>query len=346
MIEGIIGPISVSCNTLKGYLGANTMRHLALGGPRFEMRSLRYEDLAECQRIAESNGEKLNWLPSFQFRSRLLRCGSCLAYVFEDCRNPDRQIVGYKFSAFVESAYSQLAKSLAARNRVDEAVECLEQDFSFIVEFDNLGEYNSSTGLIELGFAGRDDRHLSTEVADELGLFFQSAFLHVHRGLNISEYLALTCSTAHTQAVKGAGATLHGTASDGGPPFLMGASRADAPNLRGTLLSMLFAYYPPKLYLGEPYQDFLTLALSGISDDAISRHLGLSIAAIKKRWRVLFDLVGERLPSVLPDGGLEGVRGPEKRTALIDYVRSHPEELQPCRRPSQPDRGVASFGSQ
>lgn len=101
---------------------------------------------------------------------------------------------------------------------------------------------------------------------------------------------------------------------------------------------MLFGYYPPKLYLGDNYQDFLALALSGVSDDAMSRQLGISLGAIKKRWRTLFDLVDDRLPSILPEGGLDGVRGPEKRTALIEYVRSHPEELQPCQRPLQPGR--------
>ena len=138
--------------------------------------------------------------------------------------------------------------------------------------------------------------------------------------------------------MRGAGATYYGKASNGGFPCLLGASRLDALQLRGTLLSMLFGYYPPRLYLGEPYQDLLALASSGIADEAISDELGISRAAVKKRWRTLFDLVNERLPSILPDGGLDGVRGPEKRTALIEYVRSHPEELQPCQRPQQPSR--------
>ena len=175
-MSAIIGPIWVYRNTLKGYLGARTMRHLTLRGPRFVMRSLRYEDLSTCQHIAESNGEKLEWLPSLQFRSQVLRSGSCLAYVFEDCGSPERRLVGYKFSVFVEPSYSEMAKSLAASNRVDEAVRLLESDFRFVSKFDKLVEYNSGSGLLELGFAGRDDRNLPPDTAEELGVFFSLHF--------------------------------------------------------------------------------------------------------------------------------------------------------------------------
>jgi len=77
-------------------------------------------------------------------------------------------------------------------------------------------------------------------------------------------------------------------------------------------------------------QELLRHALRGDTDDELARALGITTAAVKKRWIKIFEDVERRVPSF---GNLspshDSVRGPQRRHRLLAYVREHPEELRP-----------------
>jgi hypothetical protein len=105
----------------------------------------------------------------------------------------------------------------------------------------------------------------------------------------------------------------------------------------GSWLSSFFlSYTPPRLCLSRCEQHLLLAARDGATDEQLSTKLGISIHAIKMRWRMIYDRSAASLPGLVADSlGVDGKtrgRGREKKQHLLDYVRKHPEELHPVSR--------------
>lgn len=140
--------------------------------------------------------------------------------------------------------------------------------------------------------------------------------------------LWLACSEEHLHYLNSAGASVIGT-SGGSPPYLAGISKNEAPAVRGSLLSMLFNYQLPTLFLSTSQRQLVILALDGLTDSEAAVTLQITLPAVKKRWAALFDQVACKAPALLPEAISNGRRGPEQRGVLLDYLRNHPEELRP-----------------
>jgi hypothetical protein len=78
---------------------------------------------------------------------------------------------------------------------------------------------------------------------------------------------------------------------------------------------------------GIEEQRLLLSALRGGTDEELADALGISLSAVKKTWRLVYDRVVERLPEMMPDH-LEAERGrergKEKKQQLLSYLREHP----------------------
>ena len=75
-------------------------------------------------------------------------------------------------------------------------------------------------------------------------------------------------------------------------------------------------------------QELLESALDGMDDQAASKDLSVSVAAIKRRWQAIFERVAAVRPDLCPTDG-EGKRGIQKRQRVLAYIREHMEELRP-----------------
>jgi DNA-binding CsgD family transcriptional regulator len=105
-------------------------------------------------------------------------------------------------------------------------------------------------------------------------------------------------------------------------------TKADAEKDWQLYVAGVFQYRPPRLDLSETHREILALALEGMTDEEIAAALFLSTSAVKKRWSAIYDHVSSRgIASEMPQ--CEGKRGPERRRGLLDYLRWHPEELNP-----------------
>jgi hypothetical protein len=92
----------------------------------------------------------------------------------------------------------------------------------------------------------------------------------------------------------------------------------------------MFIFDAPVLHLTTSEQALLNAALTGATDADLATSLGVSLSAIKARWRSIFARFAELAPdyeSAERDG-----RGPQKRHHVLRYLRDHPEELRPFRR--------------
>lgn len=102
------------------------------------------------------------------------------------------------------------------------------------------------------------------------------------------------------------------------------------------LASLFVSYAPPRLGLSPGEQQLLRAALSGETDEELGKSLGISLYAVKVRWRIIYGRAAACLPNLVADSscvdGQKRHRGREKKQHLLDYIRKHPEELRPISR--------------
>ncbi len=107
--------------------------------------------------------------------------------------------------------------------------------------------------------------------------------------------------------------------------------RAALAMLPGTSVRQAFDHHPPRFRLSASQRRLLWLALFDDSDDALTGRLEVSVHALKKLWRGIYERIEDVAPGFFGDDGAddEGRRGPEKRRQVLAYVRQRPEELRP-----------------
>jgi hypothetical protein len=129
-----------------------------------------------------------------------------------------------------------------------------------------------------------------------------------------------------------------GGVSEDDRPFLMGLFSEDPESrLLGTAAASLFQYSEPRFFFSLGEQRVLARAVLDESDEETARELGLSIAAVKKIWRRVYERVDATDPDLAVANGIRTAltRGKEKRRNLIRYLRYHLEELRPTVRPAR-----------
>jgi len=116
-------------------------------------------------------------------------------------------------------------------------------------------------------------------------------------------------------------------------PCLMGFTRDDASKcLPGMTVTFPFKSRPPIFYFTPTQQRVLELALEGKSDAEISEQLAVSPDAVKQHWRGIYARIQDSAITRVENG--EGTSNHRRRRMLLDYLRTHPEELRPLgRRP-------------
>lgn len=122
------------------------------------------------------------------------------------------------------------------------------------------------------------------------------------------------------------------TVRTGGVPDLYGLNRDEARLLLpGSPVRNAFQFTPPRFGFSAAERRLLRLAVTQLTDEEICDELGVSLHGVKKQWRSVHQRALQAMPSLF-DGQAEadtGTRGPEKRRALLHYLRQHPEELRP-----------------
>jgi hypothetical protein len=94
--------------------------------------------------------------------------------------------------------------------------------------------------------------------------------------------------------------------------------------------AIIYRYRAPVLHLRPAEQELLSAALSGKTDAELSKDLGLTIEATKKRWLSIFDRIDQFKQEILTQTAADSEgRGPQKRHRVAAYIRNHPEELRP-----------------
>ncbi|HHN73462.1 MAG TPA: hypothetical protein ENK13_05180 [Thermopetrobacter sp.] len=117
-------------------------------------------------------------------------------------------------------------------------------------------------------------------------------------------------------------------------PHLQGIFLRSAVNelLPGSPVARLFVHRQPVFGLTEAQKQVVDLALDGLSDAEIARHLGIRENAVQMRWKHIYERIESLFPDFFLSRGMTDAniaRGREKRRMVLGYMEDHREELRP-----------------
>jgi len=238
-------------------------------------------------------------------------------------------IEGFGASVFVDDGFVDefLGQD---RNQLDAALyERIMRGTSPVLPPKQIAEANAGEGLnlVVLNFALRD-YDLSNPVTQRVVQMGSTAFYALHAGFRFKTILNEVFGTGAADYMKAGGFRLQKASSNS--LYLFALRRAWVqPGVIDTLSSL---FHPPAPQIGfsPSEQRVLIHALLNQSDAEIARRLGLSLDAVKKTWRRIYDRISTRFPYLVaderkPDGG----RSSEKRRHVLEHVRARPEEVRP-----------------
>jgi len=237
-------------------------------------------------------------------------------------------IEGFGASVFVDDGFVDEFLG-QERNYLDAALyERLMRGSSPLLTPTQIAEANSGEGLnlVVLSF-GLRDYDLSNPVTQRVVQMGSTAFYALHAGFRLKTMLNEVFGAPAADYMKAGDFRLQ-RASDSLYLFALRREWVQ-PGAIDTVSSL---FYPPAPQIGfsPSEQRVLVHALLNQSDAEIARRQGLSLDAVKKTWRRIYDRVSRRFPYLVADERKsDGGRSSEKRRHVLEHVRAHPEEVRP-----------------
>jgi|SRR5689334_11521514 hypothetical protein len=237
-------------------------------------------------------------------------------------------IEGFGASVFVDDGFVDEFLE-QDRNYLDAALyERIVRGPSPVLQMNQVARANSGEGLnlVVLNF-GLRDYDLSNPVTQRVVQMGSTAFYALHAGYRLKTILNEVVGTPAADYMKAGGFRLQKTSN---PLHLFVLRRAWVqPGVIDTV-SSLFYPPPPQIGFSPSEQRVLVHALLNQTDIEIARRLGLSLDAVKKTWRRIYERVSTRLPYLVADERKPGGgRSSEKRRHVLEHMRAHPEEVRP-----------------
>lgn len=314
-------------------------------------RAVRQQDLLDCLLIDPLRiGDGWVGRPAaLAAWGNLLRSRFCHSVVIEAPQAvAGSRIVGFGLDVFVSRRFAdaEIAKPSPGLN--DRIMGSLCSGHPVVLTEAQTRAANTAGGLdIAILYGcwrqGLPGPHAVSEVCTALA----TSFMELHRGYRIHQLLTEVMGDEQRQQYEATHAwriTKVFETEDGSTRGLAVLSRDDALSVSASLVNGLFHHREPVLGLRDADQELLLAALDGLTDEELAWKLGLTVAAVKKRWTSLFERTIDSRPELFPPLRRhdEQKRGRQKRHLLLAYVRSHPEELRPTevRGPKQSSRGI------
>jgi len=318
---------------------------------------MRPKDVNHCVALLASHpeeqrryGKLLEQLPSAWLK--LLRAGSLNTAIVEDMDNRIPQIVALGVSVFVSDDFLRRLKTAPLAWIGPELVHRVTSGDPGVLSAKQIREANSKEGLSVAVWVGivsalHPDQRIDVEL--------MRTFVQEHSGYHLKELICQPLDLGQIRAVPNFG--LFWLSEEGHyvdcrsqlldelsqDPFIAGADRETAKRSFGTWFSMVFAHAPPRIYFRPAEQRLLLVALRGLTDKELADELAISLSAVKKAWRSVYDRAAKALPHNSPDSTTEEIeakRGKEKKQHLLAYLRGHMEELRPVLPPRGEERTV------
>jgi hypothetical protein len=282
--------------------------------------------------------------------SRTLGRDCLIAYVFEDSSGTKTRFLGAGLAVFVNESFLQEVKTARRFWVGPELVKRIMRDESPLLSDAEVCEANSTNRLDLLVW--HNTVHPGDLRRPEVGPPMMKAFAAGVAGFQIRELFAQADCLEHLHGIRNSGGHYfhcsegpegrYGEFPDlnhqnfGVEPRNTGLSRELAATQHSSWVGSLLLCGSPQIGFTRGEQRLLLLAMDGGTDEELRDLLKVSLTAVKKRWRSIYDRVAESLPQVFGDRRVGDVstheRGKERRRRLLTYLRDHPEELRPVSR--------------
>ena len=320
---------------------------------RLRVRCLEARDVNECAALVATRPEEqrrygplLDHLPWAWLK--LIRTGSLTSALLEDIDGSTPKIAGLGVSVFITDNLLLELKTFPLAWIGPTLIKQAYGTTSSILNVEQIRQANSYAGLNLAVWVAIVSGYHSDQIVD---VELHRSFFETHSGYQIKE---LICQPFDLQQIH---ATLHAGLfwlSEEGQyvdarwrsvetlpnlPFLIGGDRATANRAFGSWFSaQLFSHKQPRIYFRPAEQRLLLAALRGLTDDELSDELRISLSAVKKTWRMIYERAGLTRRDSMRDGGEDECirrRGKERKHHLLTYLRTHLEELRPVLPPSK-----------
>jgi hypothetical protein len=273
---------------------------------------------------------------------------SLRAVVFEEFGASVRRFVGVGMAVFVGDDFLREVKNTPSFWIAPELVKRIVRGRSPLLSNAEVRAANSTGGLNLVVW--HDSSHPEDMQRGEVGNAAMNAFEENYRGFRLREVIAQADCLEHLRVMDNAGGLYFDRVrgSYGAFPEVdahnfceeprnVGMTRELALTHGASWVGTLFLYAPPQIGLSRSEQRLLLSALTaGDTDEELSKNLKISLSAVKKAWRTVYDRVAACIPELVAGNSQAAAqtqgRGKQKKQRLLAYLREHPEELRPISR--------------
>ena len=240
------------------------------------------------------------------------------------------RMVGYGTSVLISSEFADAELANPRPDINSRVMASIHSGRSVLATPHEVARANSGDGVNVL-ILGTTCRHeiLSPPDLQETQTLQAASFVEVHAGYRIRRIFHETAGEPERGFVRRSMEfrLVAEFPETGRELFLM--TRESVQGLPGSLGNVLFRFREPVLRLRDSDQQLLIAALRGTTDQELASELGITISAVKARWRSTIARMEETMPDLVRDVEHREGRGAQKRHRVLAYVRSHPEELRP-----------------
>lgn len=280
----------------------------------------------------------------FSLWKYLVENDCCVSAVVEDRRKPkEHRIAGFGFSIFLSDSFTRLAKTSLPPFIPLTVMEHWEKGEKPFLLKNEIEAVSAKEGLIVLDLLYGWDEKISPEDAFKVAHLLQELFVTYHSGYRLKEFLHESYGPQNRDHLleggnklrrdyhefKGA-SQLKGVAEKN-HPYLIGCTREEAMKQPGSFMALFFSKTSQARFQFKPAEkEILQKALGGGTDEDIAESLHLSPWTVKKRWQTVYDKVMKADPELLTDSSqprTQDAPARQRRRFLLDYLRSHPEEI-------------------
>ena len=307
------------------------------------------KDVRKCAEIVATHpvlaprySETLKLLPEAMLS--LMGQDSFTAVVFEEVNGTCVRLLGAAVGTFVAQDFLQEVKTPPFFWATPELLRRVKRGQSPVLSDKQVREENSTSGLSlyvwHTGVSVDDNKRPEVQAA------LVGEFVRQYRGYRIKELIQQAESLENFHGMRSAGG-MRVNPGDGcfedyweiGPvdvvkePQLVGITAEIAHRVKASWVSTLFNYQLPSFGFTRGEQSLLDCALGGGTDEEIADRMSVSLSAVKKTWRNVYERVESNgivfVPRNSHSAQRDGGRGKERKNHLLAYLRDHPEELRP-----------------
>lgn len=308
-------------------------------------RKTQASDLPQCLQLhpAKNGDEIVGRARAIKAWRQLLEMGHATRSAVVEIQNGNRaEIVGFGLASFVKKNFLEDEARRSNPGLNARFIEGVANGSAIVATYAEVREANTRRDLqqIILDTSWKNDGSLSSAKIDEVRVLLGRAYQELFAGYRFSRVLCELVDETDLWHVRGLEAFR--VVSDfadfhrknpksrwNRPRALVEVTLETIRRDPHSIASGLFQHQlAPQFAFTRGDQELLELALEGKDDASIAKSLFVTLPAIKRRWSNIFERVGAVNPAICPLDG-EGTRGLQKRHRILNYVRSHPEELRP-----------------